>query len=262
MQVTQLNLYPIKSTRAYQVEQAFVLPQGLNFDREFMITEMDGTFITARKEQVLYRFSAFPIPMGVVIQGDNGEQCVALYQDFVEQQTSEVWGTHFPSWVAHDAVNQWLSERFGRDVQLRWIGKTSQRRVQNFEPNPLSFADSNPLLLVSEKSLAQVQAWSSAPVVMEQFRANVVIDGVQAFEEEGWRRIKIGDVEFEFAQCCTRCILITRHPTTLELDPKAEPFRALKQHHTNEKGKPIFGIHLVPKNSGAIRVGDFITILE
>ena len=61
MQVTQLNLYPIKSTQAYRVEQAFVQPQGLNFDREFMITEPDGTFITARKDKVLYQLSAFPI---------------------------------------------------------------------------------------------------------------------------------------------------------------------------------------------------------
>ncbi|AUI65810.1 MULTISPECIES: MOSC domain-containing protein [Glaesserella] len=262
MQVKQLNLYPIKSTRAYQVEQAFVLPQGLNFDREFMITETDGTFITARKDGILYRISAFPISTGLVIQRDTGEKCIALYQDFIELQSSEVWGTHFLSYVASDMVNQCLSQWFQRDVQLRWIGQHSQRMVKHFDSNPLSFADSNPLLLVSEKSLEQVKAWSPVPVTMEQFRANVVIDGIQAFEEEGWRRVKIGEIEFEFAQCCTRCILITRDPKTFELDPKAEPFRTLKQHHTNENGKPIFGIHLVPKNSGAIRVGDLITILE
>ncbi|KEZ14892.1 hypothetical protein HS327_02310 [Glaesserella parasuis] len=78
MQVTQICLYPIKSTQAYRVEQAFVLPQGLNFDREFMITEVDGTFITARKEQMLYRLAAFPISTGIVIQSDCGERCVAL----------------------------------------------------------------------------------------------------------------------------------------------------------------------------------------
>lgn len=54
MQVTQLNLYPIKSTQAYRVEQAFVQPQGLNFDREFMITEPDGTFITANNDVALF----------------------------------------------------------------------------------------------------------------------------------------------------------------------------------------------------------------
>ncbi|KMK50887.1 Fe-S protein [[Actinobacillus] muris] len=261
MQVTALNLYPIKSTRAYQVAQAFVQPQGLNFDREFMITEQDGTFITARKEAALYRLSALPISTGIVITLDNGEQCVALYRDFIRQQSGEVWGTHFPSWVASEQVNQWLSPLFGRAVQLRWLGAQSERQVRHFEPHPMSFADSNPLLLTNEKSLCQLQSWSPVPVTMEQFRPNIVIDGVEAFEEEQWQHIQIGSVAFTVAQCCTRCIMITRHPHTLALDPKVEPFRTLKQYHTNEHGKPIFGVHLVPKNSGVIRVGDHLTLL-
>ena len=260
MQVTQLNLYPIKSTQAYRVEQAFMQPQGLNFDREFMITEPNGTFITARKDKVLYQLSAFPISTGVVICHDNGERCVALYQEFRQQQTSEVWGNHFPSWVASETVNQWLSKLFERPVQLRWLGKETQRTITE-QQLPMSFADSNPLLLVSQKSLEEVQKWSPVPIKMEQFRANIVIDGNQAFEEEQWQSIQIGEVKFRFAQCCTRCILITRDIQTLELDPKAEPFRTLKQHHTNEKGKPIFGIHLIPENSGVIRIGDAIKLL-
>ncbi|MGX2974141.1 MOSC domain-containing protein [Ursidibacter arcticus] len=262
MKVTQLNIYPIKSSKAYVVEQAFVHPQGLNFDREFMITEPDGTFITARKEKVLYQLAAFPFSTGVVIRADNGEQCIVYYRDFVKSADSEVWGTHFSSWIAHHSVNQWLSGLFGREVQLRWLGEKSQRQVANFEPNPMSFADSNPILLVSQQSLKQVQEWSPVPVTMEQFRGNIVIDGDLAFEEEQWQRIQIGDVILRFAQCCTRCVLITRNLDTLELDPKAEPFRTLKQHHTNEKGKPLFGIHLVPENSGVIRVGDTITLLD
>lgn len=258
MQITELNLFPIKSTKAYRVEQAFVQPQGLNFDREFMVTELDGTFITARKEQELYNLAAFPISTGVVICHQNGSQCVAHYRDFSQQQLSEVWGTQFPSWVANDAVNHWLSEIFQRSVQLRWLGENPARCVQNFGEHPMSFADSNPLLLTSEKSLKQVNQWSPVPVTMPQFRANIVIDGVQAFEEEQWKKVKIGEVVFQVARCCTRCILITRNLETLELDPDAEPFRTLKKQHTNEQGKPIFGIHLVPQNSGVIRVGDLV----
>lgn len=65
MQVTELNIYPIKSTQPTQVSQAFVEPKGLNFDREFMITESDGKFITARKDLELYRLTAFPISTGL-----------------------------------------------------------------------------------------------------------------------------------------------------------------------------------------------------
>ncbi|MCK3654365.1 Fe-S protein [Pasteurellaceae bacterium Macca] len=262
MQVTELNLYPIKSTARYGVKQAFVQPQGLNFDREFMITDLDGKFMTARQDPELFRLSAFPLSTGLAIcHQQTGEPCLARYADFIYTQPSEVWGTVFPSFVASDEVNRWLSEKLGKSVQLRWLGESSARQVKGFEPTPMSFADSNPLLLVSQQSLAEVQRWSSVAVSLEQFRGNVVIDGVQPFEEEQWQGVKIGEVAFEVAQCCTRCILITRDLATLTLDPNAEPFRTLKQHHTNAQGKPIFGVHLVPKNSGIIRVGDVLTPL-
>ncbi|OOH91342.1 MOSC domain-containing protein [Pasteurellaceae bacterium 15-036681] len=262
MKITQLNLYPIKSTQVYRVNQALVNLQGLNFDREFMLTEPDGTFITARKDKALYQLAAFPVTNGIVIVHDNGEQYVVRYTDFEKLESSEVWGTYFDSFVAKDEVNQWLSQFFGRTVQLRWLGEQSQRNVKDFEHNPMSFGDSNPLLLVSEKSLQQVQKWAPVPISMEQFRGNIVIDGAEPFEEEKWQQIRIGQVKFTVAQSCTRCILITRNLETLELDPQAEPLRTLKQQHTNEQGKPIFGIHLVPENSGIIRVGDSINILK
>lgn len=260
MQVTELNIYPIKSTRKTQVLQAFIEPKGMNFDREFMLTEPNGKFITARKDIELYRLTAFPIATGLVITHTSGQKCVARYQDFKTEQTTEVWGTHFCSKVAAAHVNQWLSEILGRAVQLRWLGENSRRQVENFADHPMSFADSNPVTLMSLKSLEQIQKWSPIPLEMERFRPNIVIDGEIAFAEERWEQIQIGEVAFTKSALCTRCILITRDLTTLELDPKAEPFRTLKEKHCNEKGKPVFGIHLVPQNSGVIRVGDEIII--
>lgn len=260
MKVTQLNLYPIKSTQAYRVEQAFVEAKGLNFDREFMITEMDGKFMTARKDAAFYHLSAFPIATGIIICHTSGQKCVVLYQDFQQLEQSEVWGTHFDSWVAKADVNQWLSKIFGREVQLRWLGKRSQREMTNFDLHPLSFADSHPVSLMSEKSLEQVKQWSPVEISMARFRPNIVVDGEHAFEEEQWGQVQIGEVLFTRSELCTRCVMITRDLTTSELDPNVEPFRTLKQKHANEYGKPVFGIHLVPQNGGIIRVGDQVLI--
>lgn len=260
MIVTQLNLYPIKSSRAYRVEQAFVELKGLNFDREFMICDPNGKFMTARKEMAFYHLTVFPFATGIVIHHSSGQKCTVFYQDFEEPQPSEVWGTHFDSLVAKAEINQWLSEIFGQPVQLRWLGHQSQRHVANLEQHPMSFADSNPVSLMSETSLAQVQEWSPVPMTMAQFRPNIVMNGKLAFEEEQWEQVQIGEVLFTKTALVTRCVMITRSLNTLELDPNLEPFRTLKQKHTNEKGKPIFGIHLVPKNRGIIRVGDPIIL--
>lgn len=261
MKVTQLNLYPLKSAKAYGVEQAFVFPQGFNFDREFMLSESDGTFITARKDEKLYQISALPISTGIMLCF-NGEQCVARYSDFKQKGDSQVWNTHFPSWIADEKVNQWLSHIFEREVQLRWLGQHSERKLEKRDNQTLSFADSNPILLCSQKSLSAVQDWSPIPLEIARFRANIVIDGESAFAEENWQEIQIGEVRLQISGNCTRCIMITRDLEHYQLDEQAEPFRTLKKYHTNEKGKPIFGIHLVPLTSGVIRVGDKIEVIR
>lgn len=262
MHIQAIHLYPIKSTQAYGVSQAVVQPQGLNFDREFMLTEPDGKFITARKDAELYRFSAFPVPFGLLVEHQDGSQLTVRYQDFSRSQDCEVWGTEFSSLLANDEINQWFSEKMGRAVQLRWTGEQSQRRLKRFPDNALSFADGYPLLLTNDKSLEAVQNASQLPIKMSQFRPNIVIEGNVAFEEQHWEKIQIGKVTFLHTKPCERCVLTTRDPDTLQLEPQMEPFRSLKKINPNAEGKPLFGINLMPLNSGVIRVGDKIEVIS
>lgn len=256
-----IHLYPIKSTLGYTVSQAVVTPQGLNVDREFMLTEPNGKFITARKDAELYRFSAFPIPFGLYIKHKDGSQLVVRYQDFMQTQDCEVWGTEFQSLVACNKINQWFSEKMKREVQLRWVGERSQRKMKRFPQNSLSFADGYPLLLTNTQSLTELQNHCPHPVQMAQFRSNIVINGHSPFEEQQWEQIQIGEVRFLHTKPCERCILTTRNPDTNELDAKMEPFRTLKKLNPNEDGKPLFGINLLPLNSGVIQLGDEVNIL-
>ncbi|MGC7590126.1 MOSC domain-containing protein [Bisgaard Taxon 46] len=260
MRIQQLYLYPIKSTQAYQVSQALVQPQGLNFDREFMLTEVDGTFITARKDAELFSFSAFPISSGLYIQHRQGDAIQVHYRDFAQQAQCEVWGNHFPSWIAPETINQWFSAKIGREMQLRWLGENSQRYIKNTEQQ-VSFADGYPILLTSQTSLEAVQQHCGQPIQMQQFRPNIVIDGELPFAEQEWQKIQIGEVTFIHSKPCERCVLTTRNPHNAEMHPKMEPFRTLKKINPNEKGKPLFGVNLIPLNSGVIYVGDEIKLL-
>ncbi|EKM6370929.1 MOSC N-terminal beta barrel domain-containing protein, partial [Cronobacter sakazakii] len=49
MVLSQLFIHPVKSMRGLQVSHALADVSGLTFDRAFMVTETDGTFITARQ---------------------------------------------------------------------------------------------------------------------------------------------------------------------------------------------------------------------
>ncbi|TNG94115.1 MOSC domain-containing protein [Pasteurellaceae bacterium USgator11] len=260
--ITQINLYPIKSTQPITVSKALVQPYGLEFDRTFMLTEPDGSFISARKDGELFAFSAVPSAQGLHIHHQDGSSVTALYHDFSRQAECQVWGNHFDSLLANDNINSWFSEKLQRAVQLRWLGFEPQRRIKRYPEQALSFADGYPLLLTNLQSLASVQQHCPVEISMTQFRANLVIDNAAAFSENQWQKIRIGEVEFINAKPCIRCILTTRDPQTAELQRNMEPFRTLKKHFADSQGQPVFGINLVPLNCGMIRIGDSLQILE
>ncbi|WP_439236028.1 MOSC domain-containing protein [Lonepinella koalarum] len=92
-------------------------------------------------------------------------------------------GTEFLSYVASDEINQWVSEKLKRPVQLRWLGNQSQRRIKHFPDNPVSFADGYPLLLCTQQSLDFVQQHCPTQIQITQFRPNIVIDSENPNEE-------------------------------------------------------------------------------
>ena len=53
MKVTEINIYPIKSTRRIALPQSEVLPRGLPWDRRWMLVDAEGRFITARQHPTL-----------------------------------------------------------------------------------------------------------------------------------------------------------------------------------------------------------------
>ena len=53
MKVTEINIYPIKSTRRIALQQSAVLPRGLPWDRRWMLVDAEGRFITARQHPTL-----------------------------------------------------------------------------------------------------------------------------------------------------------------------------------------------------------------
>lgn len=260
--LTQINIYPIKSTQPCSLSHSLVQPAGLVFDRSFMLAKHDGTFITARKHPQLLQFTAMPIADGLYIEYTNGSSLIVKYKSFSQQASCEVWGTHFPSYVASDDINKWFSDIIGESVFLRWTGFTSQRHIKGIDNHKLSFADGYPLLLTNQQTLKQVQEQCPISLEMQRFRPNLVVDNIEALNELSWHKIKIGEIEFINAKPCIRCVLTTRDPFSGDLDNKAEPYRTLKKYFSDKNGQPIFGINLIPLNSGIIRRGDLLEIIE
>src|SRR5688572_16304719 len=155
---------------------------------------------------------------------------------------------------AGDEADEWLSARLGASVRLVWQPDPRARPVNpnhgGLPGEGLSLADAGPVLLTSEASLAQPDAWTddaTAPLDMRRFRPNVVVDGDVPFAEEGWSHVDLGGLRFRVASHCDRCVMTTIDPDTLTRGK--EPIRTLAKHRRRD-GKTWFGVRLVPTSSG------------
>ncbi len=165
---------------------------------------------------------------------------------------------------AGDAAAQWLSAFLERDVRLVQMPEQRARQVDTAYAEPgeqVHFADGFPLLLIGQGSLDDLSRRVGRPLEMLRFRPNLVVTGSAAFAEDGWKRIRIGEVTFEVAKPCARCILTTLDPPTGERDAAREPLATLLGYR-NVNGAVLFGENLIALNSGTLRVGMEVEVLE
>jgi uncharacterized protein YcbX len=95
---------------------------------------------------------------------------------------------------------------------------------------------------------------------MARFRPNIVVADSAPHAEDGWRRIRIGEVEFEAVKACTRCVFTTVDPASMTRDPDGEPLRTLVQYRRTPAGV-TFGMNLIPRGTGRVRRGDAVSVL-
>lgn len=261
--LSQLHIYPVKSMRGLALSHAQISPSGAAFDRIFMIAGTDGTFITARRYPQMLLFTPALLQDGLYLRAPDGSSATVRYADFTAQSfPAEVWGNHFSARTAPAEINAWLSGFFSQQVQLRWLGEELTRRVKNHAAVPLSFADGFPYLLTSEASLRDLQTRCPAGVSMTQFRPNLVVTGSPAWDEDRWQTIRIGEIIFDVAKPCSRCVLTTVSPEHGRQHPGGEPLATLQGFRTARDGNDIdFGLNLLARNSGIIRPGDEVQIL-
>jgi uncharacterized protein YcbX len=93
---------------------------------------------------------------------------------------------------------------------------------------------------------------------MARFRPNLVVHCDDAWAEDGWSQLKIGEVVLDLVKPSDRCIVTTTDQRTGERMGK-EPLASLARIHRSSDPRikgVLFGVNAVPRSLGALRVGD------
>ena len=255
-------IYPIKSTAGISISSSWVDNIGLPFDRRYVVSDSNGQFVTARTCPKLCLIKANITEIGLVLTAP--DMPLLVVENKTKQQHYQpvtVWGDNIQGQPCHANVDQWFSQYLNKPVQLLYFGEQSSRQVSK-STNPLAFADGYPLLLISQASLDDLNSRLKQPVSMSQFRPNLVVNSCPPFAEDGWRHIRIGEVEFEVSKPCARCVFTTVNPETAEKHSQLEPLATLKAYRQVESGDVMFGQNLIPLNNGQVNVGDSVTVIE
>ena len=262
--VTGLFFYPVKSCAGTELDVAELDRRGIVFDREFMLVDERGEFLTQREfaHMALIRprrtaeFLELSAPgiQSIVIEprGSGGTQTVRIWRDHVEAVDQG------------ELVADWLSTFLDARVRLVRQADGAIRRVDPafaiHPDNEVAFPDGYPLLLISEESLADLNSRLAEAVPMSRFRPNVVIRGADAaFAEDGWQRVSVGEVECSLVKACARCTIPTVNQVTAERG--TEPLATLTQFRHVPRGV-LFGQNLIHHTRGTLRVGDAVQVLE
>lgn len=270
MHVASLFIYPVKSLRGCAMRSIELDELGFAGDRRFLLIGEDGRMLTQRgvTRMALVNSSLDGGNLTLSTDDAGGISVPTTSDPTAPLHTVAVWKHEgLQAEDCGDSVATWLGDFLGVKCRLVRIGEKFHRPVTKKAGRPgdaFSFADGSPVLVTSEASLAQlndrIQENQSDPVPMDRFRPNLVLGGCDAFAEDSFPFLQIGDVRLRAAGKSDRCIMTTTDQRTGERSP--EPLRTLARFRRDPSLDPtavFFGANFINESKhGAIRVGDSV----
>lgn len=271
--VTELRRFPIKSCRGEQLDEGVVEPWGLRGDRRWMLVDESGELVSIRERKAMVLIHPELTDDGLRVEdttGDLPSLSVPVPTGDELVPVSLFGNAPFLAALADDDAHAWFSKAVGEPVRLVHADDPSRRQANPAYAGagvPMAFADGYPLHLVTEESLAELNAQIAAgpmadlgPLPMVRFRPNIVVAGAEPWADDGWATVRIGEGVYRAVKGCARCTIPTTDHETAERFK--EPTATLARTRRWD-GAVWFGTNLVCDTPGVtIRVGDELEVLE
>lgn len=254
-----LYVYPIKSCAGISLRSSELSAPGLLHDRRWMLVDETGEFMSQRAHPRMALISTHLSEEHLTVSAPGmPELRVPLWQEDGDLIDVEVWGDENRGALVGEEADRWFREFLRFPCRMVRKPEDDPRQVDSVyaeSGDQASFADGFAFLLVSEASLAELNGRLAEPLPMNRFRPNFVVEGCDAYAEDGWDRMRVGDVPFRVAEGCPRCAITTTDQETGERGK--EPLRTLATYRKFE-GEVYFGRNLIHDALGTVRVGDAV----
>ncbi len=265
MTIDTITIYPVKSAKGTSLGDTAVLPYGLQYDRNWALFDADGKVITARQFPQILRMSTLLEKEHLIIYkdgkavlqlpiraGNKAEGLEVFKEKALGYNMGEAAHLFFSSFLQTNCYLMFMGHQFARNVAPKYGGQLT---------DVVGYADECPLLLISQASLEDLNSRLETPVTMQHFRPNLTVAHCEPYEEDTWKKIRIGSSEFEVSQQCKRCVFTTIDPNTQEKSPDQEPLRTLASYRKHPRGGTAFGVHLIPRKTGQININDKVEVI-
>ncbi|WP_084386580.1 MOSC domain-containing protein [Castellaniella caeni] len=280
--IHSLYSYPVKSCAGIRHDQIQVSGAGLEYDRHWVIVDAHGVFMTQRQHPRMVLIQPRPQADGLWLQAPGQDDCFApVIGDDAAPVPLSIFRSPTLGADQGDAAAQWLSQFLGVPCRLLHVHPQAHRLASlqhvthwiqthpdwpdTFLPvnrHAFAFADGFPFLVTNQHSLdelnGQLQADGHERVDMIRFRPNIVLQGLEPYDEDHLAGFRTQGLGFAFVKPCARCPIPNVDPLTG--NTAAEPGRTLARHRQFEQGV-LFGVNAIaalPEGEHWLRVGDAI----
>ena len=262
--ISQLFIYPIKSLGGIEVTSAQLTDRGLQYDRRWMLVDMEGNFLTQREYAAMSLLqTAIENDQLIVYPKNNPADKIilSLHPESTSTVRVKVWDDVCDAQLLSDAADEWFSTKLAMQCQLVYMLDEERRKVDEryaHDNEITSFSDGYPLLIIGQASLDDLNNRLNERVPMNRFRPNIVFTGGQPFDEDTMEHIRINAIDLYGVKLCARCVVTTIDQTNAT--KAKEPLKTLAVYRM-VNNKIYFGQNIIFKQTGVISKGDAIEMI-
>lgn len=258
-----LYVYPIKSVGGIALQEARLDNRGMEYDRRWMLVDENHKFMSQRRHPRMALISTWLAPDHLIVEApEMPELRLSLRPRRNPSVEVTVWSDRVKATPVGEEADEWFSAFLRTPCRLVYMPEDEVRQVdQEYAEvgDQVGFADGFPFLLVSRASVDELSIRLGRDVPVNCFRPNLVVQGCGPFDEDGWRRLHIGGVNFRVVKPCSRCSIVMTNQETGQRDREV---LATLAKYRKVGNKIFFGQNLAHDSIGMLRVGDAVEVIQ